>query len=330
MRILKTIQKIPGGMVVVPLLLGATLNTLFPNLAEYFGGVTGAYINGASAILFAFFFCVGASIDIKGNSGYIVKKGLLISGGKVLLAALLGIVLSRIIPSEGIQTGILSGVSTLAIVAAFSQTNGGLYISILEPYGRNEDIAAFPFISVQSGPFFTMIIMGMAGVASFPLPALMSTLLPFILGLILGTLDQDIRQMFAPGVGILIPFFSCALGFTLDFRQIIQSGLSGIIVGLLVIFVSGGVMAFLDRYVAKSDGIAGWAAASTAGAGVSVPHVLAELAPEQFGTIAESATAIVATAVIVTSILTPIVTNYMEKRARVKGLPVVPNETKSK
>lgn len=321
MKLKQTIDKIPGGSVVVPLLLGASLNTFFPGTAEYFGGVTGSYLNGASAILFAFFFCVGTSIDIKTTSTDVIKKGLAISGGKILLTAILGFTLGRILPPEGIQSGVFAGLSTLAIVAAFSQTNGGLYIALLSPYGREEDIAAFPFIAIQSGPFFTMLILGMAGVASFPLPALVSTLLPFALGLLLGTLDEDIRAQFAPGVGILIPFFIFALGYTLDFRMVIQSGLAGIIVGLLVVFVSGGFMALLDKFILKSDGVAAWAAASTAGAAVSVPYVLAEISPE-FAPVAESATAIVAASVIITSLLTPIVTNKLEKRAREEKLGV--------
>lgn len=319
MKIKQSIDKIPGGSIVIPLLLGASLNTFFPGTAEYFGGVTGSYLNGASAILFAFFFCVGTSINIKTTSSDVIKKGLVISGGKILLAAIIGFLLGNVLPPEGIQTGIFAGISTLAVVAAFSQTNGGLYIALLTPYEREEDIAAFPFIAVQSGPFFTMMILGMAGVASFPLPALVSTLLPFALGLLLGTLDEDIREMFAPGVGILIPFFIFALGYTLDFRMVIQSGFAGLIVGVLVVFVSGGFMALLDRALLKSDGVAGWAAASTAGAAVSVPYVIAEISPE-FAPVAESATAIVAASVIITSLLTPIVTNRMEKRAREKNL----------
>lgn len=325
MKIKQTIQKVPGGMVVVPLLLGTTLNTFFPNLADYFGGVTGAYLNGASAILFAFFFCVGTSVNLQSSSGYVTKKGILISGGKLLLAAILGVVLGRVLPAQGIQSGIFAGVSTLAIVTAFSQTNGGLYIAILEPYHREQDIAAFPFISIQSGPFFTMLILGLAGVASFPLPSLISTLVPFVLGLIAGSLDDEMRQMFSPGVGILIPFFTFALGYTLNFNQIFSAGFAGVIVGFLVILVSGGFMAGLDRFVLKSDGVAGWAAASTAGAAVSVPHIIGEISPD-FAGVAESATAIVAASVIVTSIFTPMITNYMEKRARQKGLEVVPSK----
>ncbi len=40
MKIKATIERIPGGMMLVPLVLGAILNTLAPNTGAYFGGFT--------------------------------------------------------------------------------------------------------------------------------------------------------------------------------------------------------------------------------------------------------------------------------------------------
>ena len=34
MKILKTVQKVPGGMMVIPLLLGVILNTVCPSLLQ--------------------------------------------------------------------------------------------------------------------------------------------------------------------------------------------------------------------------------------------------------------------------------------------------------
>lgn len=323
MKIEKTIAKIPGGNIIVPLLAGTLLNTLWPTAHEYFGGVTGAYLTGPSAVLFCFFFCVGASVNLNASGGYIAKKGLLLSGGRLLIALALGLILGAILPAEGIQSGLLTGVSTLAVVTAFSQTNGGLYVSII-PEGREYDLAAFPMIAIQSGPFFTMLILGLTG-GSFPFGSIVSTLLPFALGLIGGTLDSDVRDKYAPGVGILIPFFIFALGYTLNFKTIFQAGLSGVIVGVAVVLVTGGLLSFLDIKWLGSDGVAGWAQSSTAGAAVAVPAVIAGIS-EQFQPVAESATAIVATSVIVTAILTPLVTSWARKQAEKKNLPEAPSE----
>lgn len=95
--------------------------------------------------------------------------------------------------------------------------------------------------------------------------------------------------------------------------------------GVAVVAISGGVLSVLDRFITGSDGVAGWAASSTAGAAVAVPSAIAQLAP-QYEPIAGQATAIVATSVLVTAVLTPIVTMYMEKRARRLGRNILPEK----
>ena len=70
MKIKATIERVPGGMMIIPLFLGAALNTFAPGTAEFFGGFTGALITGTLPILGVFIFCVGATIDFR-SSGYI-------------------------------------------------------------------------------------------------------------------------------------------------------------------------------------------------------------------------------------------------------------------
>jgi 2-keto-3-deoxygluconate permease len=42
MKIKATIERVPGGMMIVPLLLGAIIHTLFPDAEKVFGSFTGA------------------------------------------------------------------------------------------------------------------------------------------------------------------------------------------------------------------------------------------------------------------------------------------------
>lgn len=291
MKIKKSIEKIPGGMMIVPLFLGVLIRTLFPNASKFFGGFTGSYLTGTSVILFVWFLSVGTTIDLR-TSGYIAKKGLSLLIVKVLLAGILGVIASHLLPVNGIRAGVFSGLSVLAIIASFNETNGGLYAALMTMLNRKEDAAGFPFISIESGPFMTMITMGVAGIASFPWPTLVSTIIPFAIGIILGTLDKDFRKLFGGMVPALIPFFAVTLGFTMNFGMIIKSGFMGIIMGV-------------------------------AGAAVAVPFAIAQANP-QFLPTASSATAIVATSVLVSALITPFVTMYFEKRARAKGLPIKP------
>lgn len=313
MEIKKNIEKIPGGMMVVPLVLGAIIHSIWPKADVLLTGVTGSYMVGTSVILFIFFFAVGTNINLK-SSGKIAAKGLNLLLGKVILAAIIAIVMNMFLPKEGITTGVFSGLSVLAVLASFNASNGGLYVALMTTIpDREVDVAAYPFFSIQSGPFFTMVTLGLAGIGAFPWPALVSTLVPFILGMVLGGLDPEMKKMFSPLQGALVPFFAFTIGYSLSLEMILKSGLMGILIGILVVFVSGYVLYLLDKYLVRSDGLAGWAASSTAGAAVSVPIVIAQMDPN-FKSTAESATAIVATSVLVSAILTPIVTMWFYRR----------------
>lgn len=282
MQIKKTIEKIPAGMMIVPLFIGALARTVYPNPkipTEFFPGFTGSFLTGTSVILFIWFTSVGATINLK-TSGYVAKKGLTLLIGKVALAGILGVIVGHLLPTTGITSGAFAGLSALAVIASFNETNGGLYMGIMTTLNREEDAAGFPFISIESGPFMTMITMGVAGMASFPLTAFISTLIPFALGIVLGSLDVEFRKLLAPLVPAMIPFFALTLGFAIDLTAILKSGLMGVLMAIAVVAISGSFLSLLDRFITGSDGVAGWAASSTAGAAVAVPTAIAQLAPQ--------------------------------------------------
>ncbi len=68
-----------------------------------------------------------------------------------------------------------------------------------------------------------------------------------------------------------------------------------------------------DRIIGGRNGTAGVAASSTAGAAVANPLLIAQMNPV-FEPVATSATALVATCVVVTAILVPIITALYAKR----------------
>ena len=50
-----TMEKVPGGMMLIPLLIGALLGTFAPDSAKFFGSFTGALFTGGTTILAVFF-----------------------------------------------------------------------------------------------------------------------------------------------------------------------------------------------------------------------------------------------------------------------------------
>ncbi|HCD3307941.1 TPA: 2-keto-3-deoxygluconate permease, partial [Escherichia coli] len=103
-----------------------------------------------------------------------------------------------------------------------------------------------------------------------------------------------------------------ALGNAINLGVILDTGLLGIILGLAVIVITGIPLILADRIIGGGNGTAGVAASSTAGAAVANPVLIAQINPI-FEPVAASATALVATCVVVTAILVPIITALYAK-----------------
>jgi len=59
MKIKATLDRIPGGMMVVPLLLAATINTVVPDLLRIGNFTEALFVNSASALIALFCFALG-------------------------------------------------------------------------------------------------------------------------------------------------------------------------------------------------------------------------------------------------------------------------------
>lgn len=304
-NIKKGMEKVPGGMMVVPLVLGALINTFFPQTPKIFGSFTGGLFTGATSILAVYYICLGASIDFK-SMPYIMKKGGVLFGTKVGVAAVIGIIVGQFLGEAPVESGVFAGLSTLAIVAALNDTNGGLYMALMGQYGRPKDVAAYSVMCLESGPFLTMVTLGVAGLSAFPWQMMVGAIFPLAFGMLLGNIDKDMREFLKGAAPIMIPFFAFALGCGLDLFKIWQAGLLGIGLGIAVVIVSG-IPLFIGDRLTGGTGAAGLAAASTAGNAAAVPMIIATANPV-YEAAAEPATILVAACVVVTAILTPLVT----------------------
>lgn len=318
---MKTIEKIPGGLMLVPLFIGAIIHTFAPWSAEYFGSFTKGLMTGTVPILAVWFFCMGAGINIKATGTVLRKSGTLVLT-KIAVAWAVAMIAALFLPENGVQTGLFAGFSVLALIAAMDMTNGGLYASIMQQYGTKEESGAFVLMSLESGPLVTMLILGSTGLAAFEPHAFVGAVLPFLIGFALGNLDHDLRDFFSKATHTMIPFFGFALGNSIDLSVIVKTGFAGILMGVLVIIVTGIPLMLADKFIGGGNGTAGLAASSTAGAAVANPMIIASMKPE-FLPVAQSATALIAASVIVSAILVPILTAYWSKYMKSKNQPAV-------
>jgi len=310
MKIKATIEKVPGGMMVIPLILGAIIKTFFPELITI-GGFSTAIATNPLAILGVFLVCMGAGMDVKA-APKALKIGAIQTVTKYGVAVAIGLAVSYFFGENG-----LWGISALAFIAAMSSTNGGLYTALTAEFGSKEEVGAIAILSIKDGPFLTMIALGSAGLASIPFMTLVGVILPLVIGVILGNLDSDMRSFLSKAGMVMIPFFAFGLGCGINLETIYKGGFSGILLGLLTVGVCGFFTIFMDK-VSGGTGVAGAANASTAGNAVATPAAVAMVDPSLTAT-AAIATPQVAAAVITTALLVPILTAYIAKRNKRKA-----------
>src|ERR1700712_1874010 len=223
------IERIPGGMVIVPLSLGALIATFAPGAGQFFGSFTGALFTGALPILAVFYVCMGATIPFE-TLPQVAGKGGVLLAAKVLMGVAAALGLGHFLGTKPIETRILAGLSTLAVVAAINDTNGGLYMALMGRYGAPKDVGAYSVMSLESGPFITMMTLG--GLLAFPWQTLLGAILPLSVGILLGNLDREMREFLGKAAPALIPFFAFAIGASLNLTMVWRAGLLGVAPGL--------------------------------------------------------------------------------------------------
>lgn len=295
----KFINKIPAGNFLVPMILSAILFTLWPTLFHIGGPTQAAFTDSAvNFIVAGICFCSGVGIDLRKLGPLLKRHGVLL-----LFKLVIGVVLSFGFLALFGQSGIF-GISALAFIVAINSINPAVYISLVNNYGTENDASAFGFTGLFSIPAVPMMIYSFASGGGFDPMPIVSTILPLAMGIILGNLDPQFKSMFGAGIGVLIPFLGWNIGQSINLIEAAQSGVYGVILAVVYYFIWS-TQFKLDEKILKNDGVVGLSMVSVAGLSASTPAVLAQMNPalEPFVT---AATAQILTAVVITSIITPI------------------------
>lgn len=325
MRLKQSIEKVPGGMMVVPLLLGALINTVAPDMLRIGNFTQALFVDGATTLIALFLLCAGSQINVR-SFGVSFGKGFTLLLVKWIFGGAIGAVIYLL---AGGPEGLFLGLAPIAVIAAMTNSNGGLYVALAGQYGKGEDKAAYSVLAMNDGPLFTMLtlsLVGAMGVQSgyFSVTAFIGVLLPIFIGFVLGNIDEDIRTFLGKGSDMLIPFFAFALGMNISFSSIIEGGLPGIALGVLVVLVTG-ISGYWIFKLFKWNPLVGAAEGSTAGNAVATPAAIAA-ASSAFAYNVELATVQVAASVVTTAILLPLFVGFLAKRLEKKG--ELPEEAK--
>lgn len=301
-------KRFPGDTIVVPMIIGVLINSFCPSILKI-GGFFSSVATGTGALVGIFLFFLGASIDIK-STPKAIKKGTVVIVTKVLLSVVIGLIVAKFLNNNFL------GLSAVAIIGGISVANNALYSGITAQYGDDSDKGAVGITSLSVGPTITMIALSASGLANISIGPIIGSILPLILGLLLGSVNPWMKKTLSGGVVPSIIVVGFALGCNMSISQLIQGGLSGILLGVLTTIVVGAATIIMDKMTGGS-GIAGAAISSTAASAVANPAALAQADPAYLA-ISPIATSQIAASVILTAFLTPMLTAWVSKQNKKK------------
>ena len=292
------VPRIPGDIMIYPMIVGLLLNTFCPQVFEIGGFFTAATRGGSNTIVAAILLFVGAGISFKSTPGAIETAhggsrpraracrgaGYLpwpASSTTTSLRALLGLHHQR---HHLLQHGALHGHHGRVRRRVRARRRGHPVL-----HGRPRRHDDHP---------------GRLGLANIPVGTIVGSILPLVIGMVLGNLFPFIKNLLVPGTNPAIAVIGFQLGASMSLSSFITGGISGILLGLITLFVVGPVTFAFER-LCGGNGKAAVACSTIAGTAMTTPVALAEVAP-RYAELAPTAYAQIATAVIITAVAAPI------------------------
>ena len=212
-------------------------------------------------------------------------------------------------------------ITPVALIAVLTNSSGSIYATLADRFGDSTDVGAVSVLSINDGPFLTMVALGATGMSDIPFMALLATILPIIIGIVWDNLDGEFRELCSRALPLIIIFLSFVLGAGMSFVTVIQAGASGIVLGAVVLVFSGLLLNALYCLILRKKTAVGAAAGTAAGNSVATPAAIAEADPG-VAPYAAVATAQCSAACVMTAILCPVMVALLDKRIKKKQLNV--------
>lgn len=307
----KALRKLPAGLFLVPMIISMIVYTIAPDLMMTGGMVQSLFSGeGVGFIVAALTFYSGTNLNLKRLVRVLKRHGVILVA-KGIVSILISLLFIQIFGQEGVL-----GISALAFIVVICSTNPAVYMSTVEVYGSEDDMSAYGLTGIFSIPLFPIIVysivMGASGGGMDWTPVI-TTLIPLIVGIILGNIDPEFSNIFTPGIGAILPLLGWNLGQGMNLVTALESGVSGLVLTILFLLINSYIF-FLDNKILKHDGVVGLSLLNVAGVSTSNPAILAGMYPALLGTYTSAATSQVLLVCVITSILTPVLVQWQYKR----------------
>lgn len=308
MNILEKIDKIPGGIILTPMLCTAIINTVWPQ-ALLVGGVTTKLFStyGTQVFIGALLFLAGSQFSVRDVPGAMKRGGVLLLG-KILIAVVLTTIYLRLFGPDGVM-----GISVLAFCITVISLNPGTFLAVASAHGDSIDPPGFGLYNLVVVPTVPALILGVLDGAAFDYMGIITTLVPFLLGMLLGNLDPELKKLFGGATRPMLFFAGCNFGAAVDLMAAVRTGMSGLLLSLIYIVCCALGLLLVDKLVLRQPGYAAASLSCVAGASVSMPAIVGEILP-QYAVYAEAATAQIACGVVITTVFSCFFTKWVLKQ----------------
>lgn len=304
------LKKVPGGQIIVPMVLAMVINTVFPSFLSIGGPTTSLFQKGGQTLMGLFLIICGSSIRIN-------QAGLPLYKGSLLLILKLGLggAVGWLAVSMFGPLGIL-GITPFVLFCALPSNNSSLYVALSGEYGDASDMGAVSVLALKNGPFGSMIVMGLTGAAHIPVGDIIGTLIPILIGVIWGNLDEDFRNLCSKAQPLVVIFQSFAIGASSSLATLVTAGFSGIMVGVISVIL-GLIIQVVYNLALKKKTPLGVSMGTVAANSALTPSVIAA-ADTSLAPLVPAAAAQCATASIVTMLIVPFLVSFFDKSIKRK------------
>ncbi len=301
-------NSIAGGIVIVPMFVVSIINTFIPEFLNL-GGFTTAFFssNSTQFIIAVLLFIAGTQLDIR-EMGPALKRGGLLSLTRILIGVLVEVIVLALAGPKGFL-----GVSALALVIGLLSCNPGVYMAVCQEHGDKYDIPGFGIMNLVPVPAIPVILFGFAAGAGVDYMSLVTTIVPFLIGMLFGNIDPSFTAMANGATPIFLFFMGVTCGSTMNWFTLFSQLGGGILLAVLYFVISLPITLLVDRVVLKRPGYAGASMCSMSAVSIIMPAAVAAVVPS-YAEFADTAAAQIALAVAITSIITPFVCQWVLKK----------------
>jgi len=223
MNILNKTKKVPGGLLIIPMVISSVINTFCPSIVKIGDPTTAVFTSKGTMVLIGMILLISGSQFKLSQVAVTLKRTGVLCVSKLIISWTVGFLFIKFFGIQGIH-----GISAVALISVISSCNPGLYLALMHTYGDEVDCAAFGILNLIAVPIVPVMILNATSGLEISYLSVLATLVPFLLGIILGNLDSNIQKLFSSGTVILLPFLGISFGSNINLKLALQSGLSGI------------------------------------------------------------------------------------------------------